>query len=114
VNDCVLGLDEFSVEISFRHDSEKDMNPEVWEFPSELYFVVSESTLIAEEGTDDDLSEEGNFSEQESSVSIFLAVSAQTFDDGGWVSQKLTLIIFFDVGEDDFRVVLLFHHCWQC
>lgn len=83
------------------------MDPEVWEFPSELYFVVSESTLIAEEGTDDDLSEEGNFCEQESSVSIFLAISAQTFDDGG-------LIIFFDVGEDDFRVVLLFHHCWQC
>lgn len=89
VDDCMLRLDEFSVEVCFGHDSEEDVDSEVGESASELNFVVPVAALFAGEGSDDDFSEEGDFGEEEGGFAILLAVGAETFDDGGWVGEKV-------------------------
>lgn len=78
-------FDELSVEISFGQHSEEDVYSEVRESATELHFIISEAALIAEERGDNDLSEEGDFGEEEGSFAILLAVGAETFNDSSCV-----------------------------
>ena len=76
MDDSELWLDKLPVEVFLAHDSKEYLHPKVWEFSSELHFIVSVATVFAAEGGDDDLSEEGYFCHEESSLSILLAVGA--------------------------------------
>ena len=85
VNNSVLRFDKLSVQIIFIHDSEENLHSEVRKLPTELHFIVSVSTMLTVERCDDDFSEEGDFGHQKSSLSIFVAIGALTFNDSGWI-----------------------------
>ncbi len=76
----MLRLDYISVHIHRINDFELVFDTEISKLPSEWDFIVSQSTVFALEWRHDDLLEERNFGEEESSSSIFLTVHAQGGD----------------------------------
>ena len=81
-NDTVFRLDKLSVEVIFIHDPKQNMYSEVRQCPSKLYLIIASATMITVEGRDDELSEEGYFGHEKSSLTILLAIRALALDDG--------------------------------
>lgn len=94
MNDRVLRLDEFPVEVTFAEHSEQDVDAEIVELASEVAFVVAEAALLAGEGGDHDLSEEGDLGEEDGSEASLLAVYAHRLDVVGWVKRELRYSTF--------------------
>lgn len=84
-NDCMFGLDEFSVEILLFENAEENLDSEVGEFSCELHLVVSEAALGALEGADHEFPEEGDLGEHDVGGAVLLAVGAEAFDGVGCV-----------------------------
>lgn len=85
MNHTVLGFNELSVEVIFAHDSEQNLNSEIREFSSELYFVIAIAALITVEWGDYNFSEERYFGEEEGGFAILIAIGANAFDNSGWI-----------------------------
>ena len=76
MNDTVFWFDELSIEISFGHNSEKNVDTKIGKFSSKLNFIIAVSTFFAVKGGDDHLSEEGYFGHEDGGLTIFLAICA--------------------------------------
>ena len=97
-----LWFDDFSVEIFFIDNFEKDLHTVGRQFTRKLNFVVFEVAFGAKEWGNDDFPEKRNFGKQNSCLAIVLTVHAKALGDDG-------LRILFDVDEDWLWVLFLLH-----
>ena len=93
--DWVFRLDELSVEIAFVEYSEQDIHPKIVELTGEVALIIAVAALIAGEGGDHHLSEEGDLGEEDGSEAGLLAVHAHWLDSVCWVVRQVRYSVFF-------------------
>lgn len=95
MNDGVLRLDEFPVEIAFAEHSEQDIHSKITQLTCKIALIVVISALITGEGGDHDLSEEGDLGEENGGKAVLLTVYTHGLDCVCWVSKQLRYSMFF-------------------
>ena len=101
----MLGFNNLSIEVSFLHYPEQNLNSVIRKSSSKLDLVIFETTFFTLKGWNDDLPKERNFRHKEDCFAVILAIDTHALYCD-WFS------FFFDVSENHLWG-LLFFHCWK-